>query len=156
MTHPAPVIELVGMTSAATTQPDTPDRLERTDAAIEALRAGTASKAEAVYLLASYWTGEGGAKPITPRQLFVITWVTAAVCITTAIIFRGVGMAVLAVVTFGGLFLLGGIGKWRRRNWYGSSERRRAVRSLVGVALERLNVDHDRWVLPREAHEKTG
>jgi hypothetical protein len=148
-----PVIGLVALTSAAVQQADTPDRLARTDAAIERLRRGERSRDDALYLLSSYWTGEHGRQLPSVRTM-VVTWaVTVSVCLAAVIAFGSTGIAVLAAVFFGGGLLWRAAVELRRRrrDWYGSRERRTAVRSLVGVALDVVGVYRDGYRLPREA-----
>jgi hypothetical protein len=144
---------LVAATSAAVRQADGPDRLARTDVAIDALREGRRSREDALYLLSSYWTGEGGAPMSSPRALLTVTVVTVIVSLGVVIAFGSVGIAWLTAVVFGGGLLWRGVVELlrRRRNWYGSRERRTAVRSLVGVALDVVGVYRDGYRLPREA-----
>ena len=147
------MIGLVASTSAAVRQADGPDRFARTDAAVDRLRHGGRSREDALYLLSSYWTGEHGRQLPTPRTLMITIVVTVAVCIAAVVAFGSTGIAWLAAVFFGGGLLWRGAVELRRlhRNWYGSPERRTAVRSLVGVALDVVGVYRDGYRLPREA-----
>ena len=133
------MIGLGALTNAAVRQADGPDRFVRTDAAL--------------FLLSSYWTGEHGRTLPAPRTLVVTSRVTLVVCIGVVAVFGPVGMAWLSAFFFGGGLLVRGIVELGRlqRNWYGSRERRAAVRSLVGVALDVVGVYRDGYRLPEEA-----
>ena len=148
-----PVIRIVALTSAAVRQADGPDRFARTDAAVDRLREGGRSREDALYLLSSYWTGEHGRQSPSPRTLIITLVVTLVVCIGAVVVFGSTGTFWIAAVFFGGGLLVRGIVElWRlHRNWYGSRERRTAVRSLVGVALDVVGVYRDGYRLPREA-----
>ena len=151
-----PVLRIVALTSAAVRQADGPDRFARTDSAVDRLREGGRSREDALYLLSSYWTGEHGRQLPTPRTLTITFVVTLVVCIGAVVAFGSTGIAwiawIAAIFFGGGLLVRGIVELWRlHRNWYGSRERRTAVRSLVGTALDVVGVYRDGYRLPEEA-----